>query len=73
MKKVFLSLILSSLFLTNCHKHDEETSAYVVNITINKPTVNQVVAKNTAMPIDVVITRADNAVIHNVKLKLRTQ
>lgn len=69
MKKIFLSLILISLFITSCHKHDEDT-AYVVNIAINKPTANQVVAKNTAMPIDVVITRDNNAVIHNVKVEI---
>jgi hypothetical protein len=69
MKKVFLLSITLTLAITSCHKHDEDT-AYVVNITINKPTANQIVAKNTAMPIDVVITRADNAVIHNVKIEI---
>ena len=66
----FLIAIFSLLICTvSCHKHDEET-AYVVNITINKPTTNQVVAKNTAMPIDVVITRDNNEVIHNVKIEI---
>jgi hypothetical protein len=69
MKKTLQFLIVASFFITSCHNHDDDT-AYVVNITINKPTANQMVAKNTAMPIDVLITRENNAVIHNVKIEI---
>jgi hypothetical protein len=70
MKKLLFSITFWGIFLSSCHKHDDETTAYVVNITINKPTANQVVAKNTAMPIDITITRANNEVIHNVKIEI---
>lgn len=70
MNKLFFNLLFLVLLVSSCHKHDEDTTAYVVNITINKPTTNQVVAKNTAMPIDIAITRDNNAVIHNVKIDI---
>ncbi len=69
MKKILQFLIMATLFITSCHKNDDDT-AYVVNIIINKPTANQIVAKNTAMPIDVIIMRENNAVIHNVKIEI---
>lgn len=66
---MFQCLILISLFITSCHNHDDE-GVYVVNIVINKPTVNQTVTKNTVMPIDVSMTRDDKGVIHNVKMEI---
>ena len=68
MKNIVLLLCVFSFL--GCHKHGEETGAYVVNITINKPIANQVVSKNTTLPINVFITRDNNAVIHNVKIEI---
>jgi hypothetical protein len=70
MKKILFSLILTSIVMLNaCHNHNE-TGDYIVAIAINKPTDNQTVTKNTALPIEVVVTRADNQTVHNVKVEI---
>jgi hypothetical protein len=62
---------LSLVFVAACHNHDAELpGAYVVNIAIGKPVADQTVAKNTTMPIEVVITRDNNATIHNAKFEV---
>lgn len=69
MKKALFIALLLGLFTVGCHNHDDE-GVYVVNIVINKPTANQTVTKNTAMPIDVSLTRDDKGIIHNVKVEI---
>jgi hypothetical protein len=61
---------MAVLSLAACHNHDDETVPYVVNIAINKPTANQSVVKNTVLPIEVVVTRENNATIHNIKVEI---
>lgn len=58
------------LSLAACHSHEEETGAYVVNISINKPTEGYAAIRNQALPIEVVLSRADNTTIHNVKIDI---
>lgn len=63
-------MVFPLFVMAACHENESVETDYVVNITINKPTVNQVVAKNTAMPIEVIITRDNNAVIHNLQVEI---
>lgn len=67
MKKILYFFIL--LLVISCHKHDEEND-YVVSMTINSPTQNQAVNKNTALPIQIIITRPNQAIIHQIKIEI---
>jgi biopolymer transport protein ExbD len=71
MKQGIFNLIpfFGFLLLVACHKHNE-TAAYTVNISINKPTAGQVATRNQALPIEVVVTRDNNATIHNLKVEI---
>lgn len=73
MTKVFFGLVLTAFIAFGCHNHNHnhaDDGIYIVNITVNKPTVNQIVAKNTVMPIDVSMTRDNQGTIHNVKVEI---
>lgn len=71
MKNLLLIILIYSVaFCTSCHKHEEEDGAYIVTITINKPTPNQSISKNTPIPIDLTVTRAENKVIHHLIVEL---
>ena len=47
-----------------------EVGAYVVSITVNKPTANSTVTKGNFMPIDVAFKRNGDSIIHNILLEI---
>jgi len=69
MKKLIVSFILF-LSLFSCHKHEEESTAYIVEIQIIRPTQGQTSPKNTALPIAVILTREHDQIIHNLKVEV---